>query len=54
MLDFISPRTLGIKTHVSFVDDSIIKMIEPGSPTDKAGLRVGDTITKINGTHLFH
>src|SRR6059036_452957 len=44
-----------VKTDASPETDKIgakIEAVSPGGPADKAGLKVGDVITKFNGTSL--
>ena len=53
LLEFISPGTIGVKFHYSYGSASIDKVIS-GSPAEKAGIKVGDTITRIDGNIVFN
>jgi len=38
----------GFKENQTFIGESVIAGVQPGSPADKAGLKVGDRIVKID------
>lgn len=43
-----------LRAHFGVPEDSgvMVSKVEPGSPADKAGIRVGDILTRIDGTVL--
>ena len=50
----LTDLTPELRQHFGVPEDSgvMVSKVEPGSPADKAGVRVGDILTRIDGTAL--
>ncbi len=49
----IAPRDRKAKVGVQGYMGFVVRVVEPGSTTEEAGIRPGDIITHINGTQVY-